>query len=205
MMTATALLLRIFPACIPTALLLSSGCAGAQGESPEEYPGQPDAPVSERKSDERTAIHFAIEVTANTPGPIYVLINDEDSQPGWVQAFRGVHRIYLRERCEIEDCANRGVVCGAAMPMVKDIADPERTGLIELTWDGTDSAVNAVSRCETRQPAESEDLIARFCYSREADLRETGDLNLGIPGLLIRPICVERPFTLGDREVVFRL
>ena len=189
-----------------TALVLSVGCgeSGARAESIGERPDQSAVRVTAGESDQEVVIRFAIEVASNVAGPIYVLINDENDQPGWIRAFRGADRVYFRERCDIEDCARRAIVCGAAMPMIKNIASQAQIGLTEFIWDGTTSVVDTVSGCETRQPALSGNFIARFCYSREAEFEGDSDLALGVPGRLVRPTCVEKPFTLLDREVVLR-
>ena len=187
------------------ALSLAYNNGGSQAESPDEHPNHPSAMASEKESGHEAVIRFVIEVGSDVPGPTYVLLNDKDGQPGWIRAFRGSDRVYFRERCEIADCARRAVVCGAAMPMIRDISATGQIGLIEFIWDGMTSVVDAVSGCETRQPALPGNFIARFCYSREADFEGDSDLALGVPGRLIRPTCVEKPFTLLDREVVLKL
>ncbi len=153
----------------------------------------------------RVAIRFAVEVASDVSGPIYVLLNGEDNQLGWIRAFRGPERVHFRERCEIEGCANRGVVCGAAISMIKNIANTAQTGMIEFVWDGMTSVVDALSGCETRQPAPPGDYIARFCFSREAEFEGDSDPTRAVPGRLIRPTCTDKPFTLLEEEVVLRI
>ena len=212
MIADTGLLRKTLTVFVPTALVLSSCCVGvgAQAESPDEHPNHPSATASEKESGHEAVIRFVIEVGSDVPGPTYVLLNDADGQPGWIRAFRGPDRVYFRERCEIEDCARRAVVCGAAMPTIRDISATAQIGLIEFIWDGTTSVVDAVSGCETRHPALPGNFIARFCYSHEANfLGDPGDRDPSgaIPGRLLRPLCAEQPFSLGDdyKEVVFRI
>lgn len=193
-----------------SALSLAYNSEDSQAELFPEYPDRPSAMASEKESGHEAVIRFVIEVGSDVPAPTYVLLNDKDGQPGWIRAFRGSDRVYFRERCEIADCARRAVVCGAAIPTIRDISATGQIGLIEFIWDGTTSVVDAVSGCETRQPALPGHFIARFCYSHEANfLGDPGDRDPSgaIPGRLLRPLCVEQPFSLGDdyKEVVFRI
>ena len=184
---------RAFSVFLATTLALSVGCGGnGQGGSDDD---QADAAVE---------IRFALEA-GDASGPIYVQLNGEDSQIGWIQAFRGDERIYFHERCEIEDCANRGVVCGAAMSMIRNIGDGAETGMVEFVWDGMTSGFDEVTGCEIRRPALPGDYIARFCYSREAEFQGASDATMAVPGRLVSPDCTERPFTLLDQEVVFSI
>ena len=176
---------------------VSVGCGGAgQAGSDDVSLDQADAAVD---------IRFAMEVSGDVSGPIYVLLYGEDNQVGWIQAFRDGERIHFRERCEIEDCANRGVVCGAAMSTIRNIGDGAETGMIEFVWDGMTSGFDEASGCEIRRPALPGDYIARFCYSREAEFQANSDPVLAVPGRLVSPDCTERPFTLLDQEVVFSI
>ena len=182
---------------LASALVLSVGCGGAgQAGSGGESLEQTDVAVE---------IRFAIEVADDVSAPIYVLLYGEDNQVGWIQAFRDGERIHFRERCEIEDCANRGVVCGAAMSTIRNIGAGAETGMIEFVWDGMTSGFDEVSGCEIRRPALPGDYIARFCYSREAEFQTNSDPALAVPGRLVGPDCTERPFTLLDEEVVFSI
>jgi hypothetical protein len=202
MATAIFLLRRGARALIPLTIVLSIGCAG-RSTSRDDAPIDPDPAGYETASPSGVAIRFAIEVVSNPSGPIYVLLNRADDQPGWIRASQGLEQIYFRERCDIEDCANRGIVCGAAMPMIRNIANPTQTGVIEFVWDGMTSAI--VSGCETRQPAVAGDYVARFCYSKEAEFQDGGDVTQGVPGRLVGPTCTEKPFVLLDKEVVLRI
>jgi hypothetical protein len=196
-----------FSIFLSAALALSIGCGRGSGlaESADKSLVQADTTGGHRELGRRVAIRFAVEVVSDVSGPIYVLLNGEDNQPGWIRASRGPERVHFRERCEIEDCANRGVVCGAAISMIKNIANTAQTGLVEFVWDGMTSVFDAASGCETRQPALPGDYIARFCFSREAKLEGDGDPARAVPGRLVRPTCVEKPFTLQEQQVVLRI
>jgi hypothetical protein len=147
-------------------------------------------------------IRFAIEVDAATAGPIYVQLNRSDPVVGWVHASRGAERIDLQERCAIPDCGTEPAVCGAAIPLVRDIAADGAARGVEFVWDGLMSVVDSAARCETRRPAPPGSYVARFCYAREAETTPGGDASRAVPGRVVRPVCVEQPFTLEDREVV---
>ena len=198
---------RGFSVFLPTALVLSIGCAGGadQAQSDDQSLDQADSTERDVEVGGVVAIRFAVEVADDVSGPIYVLLYGADGQVGWIQALRGDERIYFRERCEIEDCANRGVVCGASMPTIKNIGAGAQTGMVEFVWDGMTSGFDEVSGCEIRRPALPGDYIARFCYSREADFATGSDPTMAVPGRLISPSCTERPFTLLDQEVVLTI
>ena len=175
-------------------LILVMGCTGKGDPADTESLGNPtESPAS---------IRFAIEVDGNVAGPIYVALNDEDDQLGWVKASLNGRRVYFKERCDIEDCGAPAAVCGAAIPHIKDIAVGGRS--IEGNWNGMTSQVDPVSGCESRRPAPLGNYIARFCYSDEAEF-EGDDMTGAVPGRLIRPTCIEMPFTLQERQVVFRI
>lgn len=197
MAVISSLVKRGFSVFLALALVLSVGCGGAgqTGSSGESFE-QTDATVE---------IRFAIEVADDVSAPIYVLLYGEDNQVGWIQAFRDGERIHFRERCEIEDCANRGVVCGSAMSTIRNIGAGAETGTIEFVWDGMTSGFDEVSGCEIRRPALPGDYIARFCYSREAEFQANSDPALAVPGRLVGLDCAERPFTLLDEEVVLSI
>ena len=206
-MTTKSLRRSGFPILLPFALILGTSCAGkggatASGDAPQD---PSDATALGTTTEPSASIRFAIEVGVGVAGPIYVLLNEASGQVGWVRAFQDGERIYFRERCEIEDCANRGVVCGAALSMIKNIANGSQTGMIEFVWDGMTSVVDAVSGCETRQPAPPGDYIARFCYSREAEFDGDSDPTRAVRGRLVRPTCTDQPFTLLEQEVVLRI
>jgi len=131
---------------------------------------------------------------------VYVLLNREDAQLGWVTVFREGERIFLRERCEIEDCGVPAAVCGAAIPLIRNIAG---TGMIEVEWDGMTSVIDSISGCEMREPAAPGEYTARFCFSREARIDGAGDPTSAVPGGLIGATCHEQTFSLRQRQVVW--
>lgn len=186
-------------------LFLAAACAGRTGaaESAGDAEVGPDSAVVAARPGRSLSIRFAIEVNPGVAGPIYVLLSGEDAQIGWVKVFRGGQRIYFRERCEIEDCGAPPAVCGAALPLVRNIAGGQEQRSVEFVWDGTTSVVDSVSGCESREPASPGDYSAEFCFSREADVQGGGDPSRAVPGSLIRPTCSPKPFTLLDEEVVF--
>jgi hypothetical protein len=207
MAVISRLVQRGFSVFLLTAVALSIGCAGGGGQakSDDESLDQADATERDVELGGAVAIRFAVEVAGDVSGPIYVLLSGADNQVGWIQAFRGGERIHFRERCEIEDCANRGVVCGAAMPTIQNIGDGAQTRMIEFVWDGMTSVFDSASGCEIRRPALPGDYIARFCYSREAEFDGDSDPTLAVPGRLIRPTFTDKPFTLLEQEVVLRI
>lgn len=151
------------------------------------------------------SIRFAIEVESDSPGPIYVLLNGSDAQVGWVTVYREGERIYFRERCEIADCGVPAAVCGAAFPEVRNIAGNGDRRSIEFVWDGMTSVRDSLSGCEIRRPASPGQYTARFCYSHEAELEGDGDPLRAASGRLIDATCLEKPFTLLEREIVLRI
>ena len=199
--------LRSFSVLLPFALIVGIGCGGKA--RPPKSLDEPQSPTDSADlgtdSGPFASIRFAIEVDDDVVGPIYVLLNEEDDQMGWVKVFRNGERIYFRERCEIEDCGVPVAVCGAAIPFVKDIAGGGDRRTIEFVWDGMTSVLDPLSGCETRQPAPPGDYIARFCFSREAEFEGDGDPTRAVPGRVIHPTCVEKPFTLHEQQVVLRI
>jgi hypothetical protein len=158
----------------------------------------------ESRAQTATSIRFAIELAPGTAGPVHVLLDRSDAQPGWVEVTRDGIRVYLRERCDIEDCGVRAAVCGMAIPVVRDLAATEGR-LVELVWDVATSVLDTPAGCERREAASPGVYIARFCYSPRAEYGGPPTLP-GIPGdRLVDPMCVERSFTPEDREVVLRL
>jgi hypothetical protein len=84
------------------------------------------------------------------------------------------------------------VVCGAAIPLVRAIAS---SGRVEFSWDGMESIVDDAARCATRKPAAAGQYVATFCYSRQAEITGPGNPATGIQGNLVKPVCVDKPFT----------
>lgn len=153
------------------------------------------------RAPEPAPITFAIEV-ANAAGPVYVMLGGSDDQPGWVSVTGPAGRVYLRERCEIEDCGAPPAVCGAALPVIRNIGAGAAVRRVELTWDGMTSELDVDARCERRRPAPPGAYVARFCHAREADLEGTAPVQ---SGRLVRPTCVDRPFTLRERRVTLTI
>lgn len=177
---------RAAAAALFATLVASLGCARTPGA----------------RSDPAVSIRFAIAMESDAIGPVYVALAGADGAAGWVRVTRGGERIFLRERCDIADCDAPPAVCGASIPLVRDIGGGGGPRSVELVWDGMTSVVDSASRCETRRPAPPGEYVARFCYSREADLQGGGNPAAGVPGRLTSPTCVDRPFTLQDRAVV---
>ena len=143
-------------------LLTAGGCTRVQTASPpESRPAVPDPAALAPDPGIPSTIRFSIEPAPEDRVPVYVLVNGEDSQVGFVRVFREGERVFLQERCEIEDCGSPGVVCGAAIPMIADLASG--FGSIEFLWDVTASTLDPVSGCEMRRPATRGEFTARFC------------------------------------------
>jgi hypothetical protein len=191
------------PVVLLVGLILAAACAGKPGAagSAGDAEGAARSAAVDAMPRDSLSIRFAIQVNPDEAGPIYVLLNGEDGQIGWVKVFRGGQRIYLRERCEIEDCGAPAAVCGAALPLIRNIAGGRGQRSVEYIWDGMTSVVDSVSGCESRDPAPPGDYSAEFCFSREADL-QGGDPTRGVPGRLVQPTCSRKPFALRDEEVV---
>ena len=169
--------------------------------------GQQQATASERPSVSQItgSIRFAIQVGRDAVQPIYIALNDEYDQPGWVRVFREGERVYLRERCEIPNCGEPVAVCGAAIPLIRDLKSDSSLSSVEFTWDGITSVIDPASGCESRRPAMEGTYIARFCYSTEAEVEPGAEGRAASPGTLVDATCVENPFTLQDSHVALEL
>jgi hypothetical protein len=202
---------RVFSCTLALALLLGLliGVGAATGVLPGlQAPGDSagaDAVERLAAPESSVSIRFAIEVDPDAAGPVYVVLTDEGSQLGWVQAFRGAERVYLHERCEIANCGEAPAVCGMAIRTIRNITGTAGGRSIEHVWDGTTSLVDPSSRCEKRVPALPGEYRARFCYSREARVNPGGDPDRAAAGGLIEPTCVDLPFSLGDAQVVLKI
>lgn len=190
-------------ACALVVSALTAGLTAALTAAAPRAPASAASPV-----------RFVFRVAPGVPGPVYVQVADVDNQAGWVRVTRLAgprpgERVFLRERCEVEDCGAPAAVCGAGLPLVRDVAAGARA--VEYRWDGATSAVDAATHCETRRPAPPGRYLARFCYARRADLAEGG----GAPapaaggdqqGQVAAPTCRDVPFSLpGARRVVFEV
>ena len=195
---------------IPVAVCLITlflGCAGSGGQA--ETGRENSSRISQINANIESLpsgmVRFTLERPPRTADAVYVSINDEGGQPGWIRVFHGTDRIYLKERCEIEDCGRRAVVCGMAIPMIQQIGEGAGSGSVEVIWDGTTSVFNSTSGCEIRQPSPEGQYKARFCYAFEAEFEPTSDPAQPVPGRLIQPTCVEQSFTLPTSEIGLRL
>ncbi len=171
------------------ALLLAGGCAARA--------------VPAGSSLREGSIDFGIVAGFGSAGPFWVAVNGSAGETGWLHATLDGAPVYLQERCDIPDCNTRPVVCGAAIPYVRDLTASSGRR-IDFLWDGMISTVDPVSACELRRPAPPGNYRARFCWSREAVLDTDGDPARGAAGHLVNAVCVERAFTLTAREVIVR-
>lgn len=193
----------------PTVFLLATclGCAGTGGQA--EIDGDNSsrlAQINPRiESLPSGMVRFTLGLSSAAIDAVYVSVNDEGNQPGWVRVFRGTERIYLKERCEIEDCGRQAAVCGAAIPMIQQIKRNASSGSIEVIWDGRNSITDSSSDCEIRQQSPEGQYKARFCYALEAEFEPTSDPAQPVPGRLIQPTCVEQSFILPTSEIDLRL
>ncbi len=176
------------------ALVLGMACT--PHPSPEVREGPANSASTAVTSD--ASIRFALRVAPGAEAPLYIVLNDEYSQVGWVKVFREGKRVFLSERCEIENCGEPPVVCGMAFRMIRNLAAAGGEETIEFEWDVETSAIDESSGCEARVPAPDGAYVARFCHSREAEFDEGVDPGHTAAGRLIESTCVERPFTLAD-------
>ena len=198
---------RRFTLLLSLACMPGFGCAGQGTPHPSADEPQPPPDSAQRPHLSQTpgSVRFAIQIGREAVAPIYVLLNEEDDQPGWVRLFRNDERIYLRERCEIPDCGVTPAVCGAAIPLVRNIKGDGSLSSVEFVWDGMTSVIDPRTGCETRQSADPGEYVARFCYSRTAEFEPGGDTSRAAPGSLVDAACTEIPFTLQQTEVVLRI
>ena len=148
-------------------------------------------------------VRLALTLGAGVRAPVYVQVTSEDDQPGWVRLTRMGERIHLRERCEVPDCGRAPAVCGAAIPLVRDIGVNSGPRAIDVQWDGTMSVVDPAAACETREAAPAGDYVATFCYSRRADLADNATGGRDVQGVLLQPTCRAVSFSLPrEGEVV---
>lgn len=138
------------------------------------------------------AIRFALVVPASSATSVYVLLNDADSQLGWVRAFRDGERVHFGERCEIKDCSNPGV----GVAMVRDIG---AGGQVEFVWDGTTSFIDPGTGCKRRESAPAGEYTAKFCCAHKAVIKGEGAPRDGVPGHLVAPTCQVDAFRTAGR------
>ena len=152
-----------------------------------------------------SAVRFRLTLGADVEPPVYVQVVGQDAQPGWVRVARSGERIYLRERCEVPDCGASPAVCGASVPVVRDVVARGATRTIDVEWDGAMSFVDPASRCERRTPVPAGDYVATFCYSRQVELAGGSD-GADLQGVLRQPTCRDVPFSLpGSSDVQLSL
>ena len=128
-----------------------------------------------------------------------------NGQPGWIEVSNGSQRVYLLERCEIEDCGQNQAVCGQTVPVIDNLTSPMSSGAITLEWDRSTSELDATLGCEIRTRVKADNLLARFCYALTAELEGERDAQGSGLGRLIDPICVEREFSFSEESMVLRV
>lgn len=176
--------MRILPVIAAGAVALSACARPGGGETSGAAP----------------SIRFAIEVGGDTARPVYVATQDGGGAVGWLRVTHAGQPVYLRERCDIEDCGVDPAVCGMAIPLVRQVE-----GRVEYQWDAMTSTIDSAARCERRVRAPPGEYVARFCYGHEVALQGEGDVRAGAQGTVVEPRCETRGFTLRDREVILRL
>lgn len=149
---------------------------------------------------------FAVEVAEGAESPLYVAVVTESEPLGWLRVFRRGERVYMEPRCEIPDCGEEPAVCGAALPMVREVSGSGPGAAVEYVWDGTESTFTGADGCEGRRPAPEGEYVARFCYATRAAIEGEGVATAGVMGHLVDPTCVERSFRFPeDDEVVVEI
>jgi hypothetical protein len=201
-MRATARVSRItarLRSALACALALGLACTPQRSPEAREVPA--DSAATTLTPD--ASIRFAIRTAPDAEGPVYIVLNEEDDQVGWVRVVRDGERLYLKERCEIANCGEPPAVCGMAFRMIRNLAAGAGQRAIRFEWNGETSAIDESTGCESRIPAPGGAYVARFCHSGQAEFDEGVDPGRDAVGRLVEPTCVERPFTLADRLVEF--
>ena len=148
---------------------------------------------------------FAITVSEEVKTPVFVLLQKENGQIGWVNVKNKGENIFLKERCEIISCNNSSGVCGASLPVIQDISVKTNGRVIQFYWDQMTSFIKNSPQCEVRVSALEGDYTASFCYSHSA-ISFTGDNIKGEGiGQLVSPVCVSKSFQLKDKEVILEV
>jgi hypothetical protein len=149
-------------------------------------------------------VRFVLRVTNDVPESIWVQVSDAAGQPGWLTLEHAGERFFIAEMCEFETCDGPPEgVCGAALPMVRDITGGTARGEHVLEWDGIASRPDRDGTCERRGPAPAGTWKATFCWGLAASVESSPVATEAVPGEVLRPVCVERHFELpGTREVV---
>ena len=197
--------MRRLSAVLAATAVLSLACtAGTRDPAAgAESAATPSASVT--TPSEYGPVRFAITVGAQHREPVWVQVNDEGSQPAWVSVWRGSERIWLQERCELADCGQSPAVCGAGIPMVRNLGGDATDRTISLTWDGKTS-VRAPAGCEIRERVQASGgaLRARICHSVSATREGGGGAFMG-PGRTANATCEERALSPLDSVVVVAL
>ena len=147
---------------------------------------------------------FVISADRGTGDSVYVLRRATTGQPGWIEVVNGSQRVYLLERCEIEDCGRTGV-CGLTVPVIENLTSPQSSRAITFEWDRSTSELDATLGCEVRTRVQADNLLARFCYALTAELEGERDAQGSGRGRLIDPICVEKEFSFSEESLVLRV
>lgn len=148
---------------------------------------------------ESASLRFILEAPSGGASPVFVLLASSNDQPGWVSITdESGARVDIRPRCDIADCDMPPAVCGAGIPVIRDIA----AGRIEVEWDGMMSVIDPMRACETRRPAPPGRYVATFCHARQASFVGEGDTKVGVQGSLVHPTCARVPFTWPGADTV---
>ena len=139
-----------------------------------------------------TTVRFVVDARGAGPQPLYLQVSPGD-QPAWIHVSRNGQPVYLRPRCEIPDCSKPTVVCGAAIPIVRDAV---KAGNVEFEWDGLESVVDPIAGCETQQATPPGNYVASFCYSRTAGMSGSDNTAVDKQGTVVNPVCKDVPFVL---------
>ena len=136
---------------------------------------------------------------------MFVLLQKENGQIGWVNVNNEGEEIFLKERCEIINCNASSEVCGASLPVIQDITVEANNRIVQFYWDKKISFIKNSPQCEVRVSALEGDYTASFCYSHSA-ISFTGDNIKGEGiGQLVSPVCVSKSFQLKDKEVILEV
>lgn len=195
---------RLSAARVGYAVLLPTVLLAAQCARQEPVTGAASAPAPAVPAQPAPArgVRFALRVPAGGTAPVFVQVTGTNHQPEWITVARGGQRVFLLPRCDVETCGGSRGVCGAAIPMVRDLTAGSRT--IAFQWDGTTSVLDPSTRCQTRGAAPAGAYVARFCWGRGATfMRGAAAAGAGDrAGEVAAPVCREVPFVLPrDGEV----
>lgn len=150
-------------------------------------------------------IRLRLELTDDVAGDVFIQLSDVVDQPGWVRLSHDGQRYPFTVPCGTE-CGTPGFQCGAAIPIVLQLADDALTATYETEWDGRVALRDAENDCSTQGPAPEGDWIATFCWgtSYTPQGEPLGDGRL--PGEIQGEICTDVAFQLpGATEVVAQL